>query len=353
MKRYLLKCEPLSPIHIGSGEELQAYEYVILDRLYKLNLDRFLDSLSKDEQEKVLDFIERNIIAFRDFVRERYKGGIEAEVTDYSVPIKPDVKKLYESKIDDPQNVLAVKLFQRTGSRPFVPGSSIKGAIRTAVLFSFYSSKKSSLEALNKRAFKSNFWEGKLLNYSNPQADPFKAVKFSDSIGEVKTVIVNARVHTFRKGRWEVDRYQILIEAVVDTPFEAELRIDEELQKEILKRNSDFIKISHDTIVESCRSFYSTHFKEESKRLAHSPVGNFYKTFQQKVESRVSDDHTLSFPLRLGWGSGFDAVTLGHAHNFESIISKVNSRLANPKKSAKLVQDMFPLGWLKVTLQER
>jgi len=58
LKRYSLKCSPITPIHIGSGEEVEAYEYVTANKFYKIDLNKLLDSLPSEKQELVLMMLE-------------------------------------------------------------------------------------------------------------------------------------------------------------------------------------------------------------------------------------------------------------------------------------------------------
>jgi CRISPR-associated protein Csm5 len=48
MKTYKLKCEVLSPVHIGSGCEIDPLDYVIEDDvLYKVSFEKFVSSLDE------------------------------------------------------------------------------------------------------------------------------------------------------------------------------------------------------------------------------------------------------------------------------------------------------------------
>ncbi len=355
MKRYILKCEALSPLHIGSGEEIEVYDYVITKKLYKLDLNKLLSVLTPSECENVLKMLENNIVSYKNFLLKIFneKDFLLPKVSSFSILISKAVSDFYNEKSNDPMNLLPVKLFQRNFNGPYVPGSSLKGAIRTAILFNRFHPGLHNQLRKNLRDLTSSKWEEKVLNCSSPQDDPFKAVKISDSFGKLQTVVLNARVHTLRKGRWERDRYQILFEGVYKETFEVELRIDTELQDNMEKVSVKAKRITAEEIIKSCRKFYYANFEKELKRLAGNNSVSFYANLQSEMQKMVDDNNkNLTFPLRVGWGSGFEAVTLGLNDSFKELIKAFDQRLLRPISSVKLVQDCLPLGWLKVTMEE-
>jgi len=46
--------ETLTPVHIGCGETIEPYEYVIADKLYRINLEKFIRFLSDKDRETFL-----------------------------------------------------------------------------------------------------------------------------------------------------------------------------------------------------------------------------------------------------------------------------------------------------------
>ncbi len=355
MKRYVLECEALSPIHIGSGEEINAYEYVISQKLYKLDLDKLLLFLSQAERDNILRMLETNIVSYKNFLVNKLTKSdpsLLKEVSSFSILVSKAVNNFYQEKSNDPLNLLPVKLFQRGLNGPFVPGSSLKGAIRTAILFDRYRPDLNNLLKQNLRDLRTNKWENKVLRSRDAGDDPFKALKISDTFESLQTVVLNASVHTFRNGRWEKDQYQILIEAVFNQTFKAELRMDTDLQNYMEMSGKSSNKITAEEIVESCRKFYYANLENELKRLVGSSAIKAYSNLQSKVREIVNNTNELTFPLRLGWGSGFEAVTLSMNDSFKELVRIVAHRLARPIRSVKLVQDVLPLGWLKVTMKE-
>ncbi len=47
MKKYKFHCEILSPVHIGSGREIEPLDYIIENgRLYKISFEKFVISMN-------------------------------------------------------------------------------------------------------------------------------------------------------------------------------------------------------------------------------------------------------------------------------------------------------------------
>lgn len=339
METYRLKVSPITPIHIGSGEELEAYEYIITDKLHRLNLNRFLDLISnQDKKTRMLKLMEKNILELREFLKKEFEGNreIRENAVEYTILISELTKKFYDQKIDDPQNVLTVKLFQRNRLGPYVPGSSVKGAIRTAILYNEINTKEmkySKPDVRDKKALRT--FEQKILNYQDPQSDPLRAVKITDSLSPFETIIATVSITTLRGGRWETDKYKILSEVSL-SEFEIEVRIDTELQNNLEEKVPNFCKFSIEDVINACRNFYFSHFERERDRLRGSRVEEKYEYIKKKILKIKDKNH--SFPLRFGWGSGFDAVTLN------SVLPGYQK-----KKSTKLVENL-PLGWVEVSL---
>jgi len=332
MKSYKLHGQILTPLHIGDGTELDPYDYVVRDRFYKINLAKFLYDLSAPQKEQFNAIPYSDIKEFREFIRENIDLQRHAE---YCADISPEARELYDDKIDDPRNQLLISPFIRSLNRPYIPGSSLKGAIRTAILFALTRDKPRERDAhkLEAQVLKClNRW-----GYLDPSTDPFRAIKLSDSplpedsiqvervfvaqrrdqeIQDVGIQMIREMTYSFAQGR--------------EVRFTFELRIDDDL----LKKNKGIgINIDPDLISSSCQDFYSAIMQYDLERFfAGTEVESLYSDF-------LSSTGNKSFLLRLGWGAGFNSMTL-------------NLKTARPLfiKSRRLTEKLLPLGWLKVEI---
>ena len=172
MKLYL---RTLSPVHIGTGEELFSLDYVVVgDIYYRVSQDHFLNFLLQEAPKKLETYakwIVDTADKLEDLRENKYRRMEELGRWDYNQrlsSIQQDFNLLSFCKqerldaqfkaylqqnskdFNDPQSIkaykvkgeLAQKKLQVRGlisnpsdNRPYLPGSSIKGAIRTALLY--------------------------------------------------------------------------------------------------------------------------------------------------------------------------------------------------------------------------
>lgn len=123
-----------TPLNIGSGRELNKGEYVIFNnRLLLINETELFRILEKNNLIKpFMEEVEKNMERFslKDFLKNKdlLKTEILEKISLYSIKLKKD------SEIKKGRLRIFIK---DAFLRPFIPGSSIKGAIRVALLYSF------------------------------------------------------------------------------------------------------------------------------------------------------------------------------------------------------------------------
>lgn len=332
-----LVLETLTPVHIGSGDVIEPYEYVITDRLHKINLGKFISSLSPEEREEFLEVSSTDMVRTRKFIKEKARLS---EISEYSTGVSGDARSIYEDKLDDPENILSIQTFIKTGGKPFIPGSSVKGTIRTAMLYS----------SLDKPAvYLDKDIEKQVFDFKNPQDDPFRVLKVSDSLPfEYKALVLhNVKTYTTKKyvapKQLTASGYNILLEATNSYFTNNILRISHDLRiDEDLKRNSEFMDINIESIASSCNEFYSKVLENELEFFESPDVSYAYDTYKQLKSGFLKiRKEKGSFLLRLGWGSGYDSTTV----NLAKIIP-------NSKISRRLIYEEFPLGWVKAKIME-
>ncbi|MCK5826060.1 MAG: type III-A CRISPR-associated RAMP protein Csm5 [Desulfuromusa sp.] len=135
-----VRLEILTPVHIGSGDTSDPLDYVIAakegqDYFCQIDLDSWLEDYpEQDELTKVLDGGKLPVI--RKFIADNLDADIYARSS--SKIISPEIAKKYRQNIanlNSPNQLLIDPALKNplTGGL-LVPGSSIKGAMRTAVI---------------------------------------------------------------------------------------------------------------------------------------------------------------------------------------------------------------------------
>jgi CRISPR-associated protein Csm5 len=322
-----LLLETLTPVHIGSGESIEPYEYVISDKFYRINLGKFISSLDVKDRDTFLKLSSSDMIQTRKFIKE--KANLPS-VTEYSMNVDSEVREIYENKMDDPNNQLSIQIFIKTSSRPFIPGSSVKGAIRTALLFSMADKPIKDTHDIEKNVFK----------FENPKDDPFRVLKISDSLPVNLSDMIVYTVKTYaKKDKFAASGYNILIEGTNSDYTDKTVRIshDINIDRELNKQNKFDINI--DKITSSCNEFYQNVIQSELNFYNSSKTSYAYDRYEMLEEISSHLEKEKSFILRLGWGSGYDSVTINLA-----------KKIPDPKISRRLIHGEFPLGWVKAKI---
>jgi CRISPR-associated protein Csm5 len=324
---------PLTPVHIGDGSQLEAYEYTVVKGcFYRLSLDRLLVRLPPAEQESLNRYIERDLVALRRFIRERFSP----EVAEYQAEASLRFQKVYEEKLGQAQNQLIVYPFLRSMERPLIPGSSLKGTLRTAILDHLLTS------PIPDNVYADTL-EAQTLGYMgdgrpNIPNDPLKGLRMTD-ISLPAEQIVAEPIETWQKeaGRLRDVSIQILREVTASTltgqtfSLSGEIRIYEGF----LNRQTAPLKEGLRWLAEACNAFYRDRVlaAEEQYFRGVKQVEEVY----QRIRSEIGPN---AFLVRLGWGSGLDSVSL-------------NLRKQQPRqvKTRKLIDGRFPLGWARVAFK--
>lgn len=351
---YKIKAEILTPMHIGDGTELEPLEYVIKNnKFYKVNLAEWLSTLTNEKAEEFKrltgrEYAQKSILTqLRQFVRDKIDIN---KYTEWSVDVSEAVKKRYEERFNVPENQLPMSPFIRTGSRPFLPGSSIKGAIRTAYL-NFL---KRGTPSLNERR-KADLVEGELLKAivkgkdDRPRfaidKDPFRAIKVKDVfLPENSTFFAEVINHNKKDNRINPTSIQILSEVTYGTligkPVTFELKIS--IDKKALSHQDSGINRMHkdltiETLLKACDDFYKSALNEERDKFLKDAIGGeeINKAYRQ-----ILDNTKGGYLFRLGWGSGLISMTISEDLRTETRYGK----------SKHLVNEKFPMGFVKLIL---
>ena len=128
--KYSYYMDVLSPLHIGNGAKLEPLEYVVLPerkKFYRLDMNKLFASPSFNLESFVRGSKNRNFSAATMIGRNI---NIE-EFAVYSLSIPDAEARLLERNKGQVQEMI------KECGRPYLPGSSLKGALRTSLLASF------------------------------------------------------------------------------------------------------------------------------------------------------------------------------------------------------------------------
>ncbi len=388
-KIYKLTVEPIAPVHIGTGEVLTLLDYKVV--VVKSNghlVKRYLRFSSENIMNRIAGIPEKaiqfekiassgNMQGYFDFFNENCSA--QEDKIYLCVATNEFLKKYDENRQKDPmQNAAQVfETFRNEGAaRPVIPGSSLKGSIRTAVL-QYFLSQVSDLEyeklgdefdgirdERQKAKYDSKLQKTILENNNKDfaKSDPFRSVEIADcDFAGIETQIVGLIKNISQKNGdlKEIEKLQIQTEAINGSltgntkKAESLLRINEDLQN---IENGVSKKISIKDIIEACNDFYLNQFNDEYRK--------FYKEAYEKVDKilelskilKAAVNEKNTFILRVGRWSQCEAVTFEEP--FRAPKTSKDKRTGNPKSFGE-TRSVFnfdgqyiPMGWCKCTVEE-
>ncbi|MCS6781350.1 MAG: type III-A CRISPR-associated RAMP protein Csm5, partial [Geminicoccaceae bacterium] len=256
---------PLTPIHVGDGSVLAAEAWRLskdeawLERFDPAAVLRAADPKRRADYLQALD--RGDLKNAQRLLRESVRPELVLERIAVGTAAAEELRPV----VENPLRRGDVRPFVRTGARPYIPGSSIKGALRTALLSSLVPEKKEQIEAakqIHRRpngaiaSRASNEVQALLLSRPetererrqiNPDKDPFRFVEVADILlPEAATRVdrvVNWRPSRLTKdGKQPVEKDIPMIFEVTgcaalgaSLPLPCEIRIEAGLLREVRK----------------------------------------------------------------------------------------------------------------------
>ncbi|MFN3397617.1 MAG: RAMP superfamily CRISPR-associated protein, partial [Sulfurimicrobium sp.] len=395
---YRLHITPLSPIHIGTGESYEPTNYVIDDGiLHEFDTGATVAALSASERKNLLEIANRKpntemIQALQRFFHECREALMAHAV--HHVPVLPGVDNLYAKRIGqtanreaDGKKVLNRLEIDRTGfnpvtRQPVLYGSSLKGAIRTALL-----DKVNDGQPARERKGLHEF-QGRLFRYYDENArprmalerDPMRLVQLADATWRGEPGLPATQVHLavnrkkapvvdekgmLRKSKAD-DLYQILecVSGWHYRAFSGQLNLQSVgglAQVHANKLPAANLRFNAKQIAQACNRFYRPILEAENRLLRERGYldANWDEALEKLLAAAQDKLHGgEAFLLRVGRHSGAESVTLNGVRN----IKIMKGRGAQPEQldAAKTVwlaandkdqmNGLLPFGWLLVEL---
>lgn len=300
----------ISPIHLGCDEVYEPLGFVVDEGNNAMTVFDpvvFIESLSDEERLKFAEICKKgtieSILEIYKFFRGRSVEGRPVKLCGGFVSHYQKVLSLKPSGRELLQNLnqfqISKTAFRPSDERPYIPGTAIKGAIRTAYL----NACARHMKIPTPRGKKGNIeLQERLMRYDarRLESDPFRLVKVSDfrPVGDVTTRIVYA----INKKKRVSDReargpYQILEVIDPGAIFTGTITVDSEMQGGNRQSAIDMV-----SLINSVGIFYATENGRECDELKR--IG---------IEGVMVRKDEKSVPLRIGRHSGAESITVeGH-----------------------------------------
>ncbi len=404
---YRMLITPLSPVHVGTGESYEPTNYVIEDGvLHEFDTGSVMEALTAADRKALLDIGNRKpdsgmIQAVQRFFFER-REALMAHAAQH-IPVLPGVANLYASRVGQVANreagggVVLNRLeidrtsFSPATRLPVLFGSSLKGAVRTALL-----DKVNNRQPAQEHKGLHEF-QGRLFRYYDKDArprqslelDPMRLVQLSDAAWSGEHGLPAAQVHLavnrkkvevkdqqgkVRKSQAETKELYQILECVPGMRYRAftgqiNLQSVDGVSEQVRQRERQLpaaeLRFDAKRIALGCNAFYRPILQAENRLLSErgylDPQWN--KTIEALLLSMRGDmERGEVFLLRIGRHSGAESVTLNGVRRIKILEGKGpdgrnRSSNSDSAKTLWLAADekdqstgLLPFGWVLVEL---
>lgn len=364
-KEYKFELVPITDIHIGSGEELDPTEYIVKNgEVYFFNIAELIRFMFKKSEKSFNYWLDKGDI---NGINQVISGNFdvkEPKLWISSYEVGSDFETFFKEKLADPKNQMQIFEFIKNGNdlSPYIPGSSIKGVIRTALID--YDIQGTSNARYGNQIEAEVLTNGRERNRLNPVDDPFKDFKtadisFPDSILNIKKVINTGKSksggqkggggrnyrggsqfgNAFSKAGYNTSKYSkgkgssggggiyYYSEVLDSNKFNAEqVKNSVLLESSILiEKNFKLVKNKGD-IISKLNQFYQETFKKEEQVYKKIGLSHIFNELKEKILNLKENEAVV----KMGKGAG---------QNYTSFSFK----RYHPK--TKNLIDSYPLGW--------
>jgi len=332
----------LSPVHIRTGQELDPFSYIIRDRrLFLIDLIKWMEMYpEKEELHKMMD--SDSFSAIRSYIAGHFDLKTSAGAIRCEIPIQNnELLKTYNKAIQDEnaQNQVLIHPTIRNDlvTEAYIPGSSIKGAIRTAIADYFVKDAGvvSGDDKYNRKIF------GDIRN------DPLRKLKIPDvSLGKDSTVIMEAKEYPLKdkpltpKGAVEVTKSLCQSGEACVYPFKFLMgTLDFQFNQKVRK-------VELPELIDILYRFYVPKYEDEYGKFFQYPKAKDIREKIQILNQTVAGLKSNEALIRMGHFSHVECVTLNDVRK-----PKTPRRDGHPLpwgQTRTLANGLYPFGWAKL-----
>jgi len=365
----------LSPVFIGAGEEhvLSPYSDFVQrgDSLVYIDTDRLQEAMQGDDT-----LVEAYVKGMRRFENNRSTFSLEHFIID-TLGGEVDDFAAHVVRIDGDIQKNHIRRFIATGGKPFIPGSSLKGAIRTAVLVDWLLKTKEGKKQLDQIRVYVEKRDWKSLKRLDPARqcfgsivqDVFKYLRVSDShvfepsalsVSALKRVSLRIGRRTFRRKSSDIPQWSETLNASVKSTCALSLLKP--------RSTSSFSFLDHQSIsslfslinrvsLDSC-------LRELDELENLNEFRDFFR-FYENLEREITSLKSHEAIVRLGGGKTWFDNSIGlsiDSDDFgdEKLLGQYLSllRIGNipfPSTRSAIVRNNVPaqpLGWIKLSVED-
>lgn len=373
-----ITAETLTPIHIGSGNELNGnFEYLLFPDVRQLAIvdtNKILDIIGSENINHWVSIVD-NDEDLLTYLYQRKKNLIIEDVAERIIEITNTAPIPSKNKLKEQLHLGITK-------QPTVPGSSLKGSMRTAILKKLIKDNASFAqknENLEHKYKKNTFDDSKVQAHylgATPNKDLLRFLRVSDLVFHTNTCVVQNNIINQFRNSWGEKKEQTSYWECIPSGIQAEgnIQIPEILMQRVQEKH--FLSGKYFGLLTTERLFkvINEHtllliqnelefWEDENNPLA---IGDYMEHLTH-LKEQLKSTNTQQCILRVGAGGGWDFMTGGWAAGVDvyedHILSddtwvKLKRSLRKKRyndntifpKTRKLIEGGLPLGFLKLTL---
>lgn len=350
----------LTPLHIGTGRTLTRNFDFRSHRgtTYRLSDEGMIDALyARDPKitEQLMRTPPGELLKIEDL-------DPKSPFVRYALPGQPKGREFREQIKD-------------VHDRPYLPGSSLKGALRTVIAWHGWKEQRLSLKSVYVGGGRSaaKDIEGKIFGRDpkrgrhSPHYDLLRALHIADSSSVATAALMMEQVHVVSQRRQGAS---IDIEAVsAGTKFVVQGSFDESIFSHWASKRQGF-PLPHSDWLHNIPAIARARAAERIKRELSWWRGGSEPVKLREIQSSLGNASEDSFPLQLGFGTGWEGTTIGapvtQDSDWPSNYKRLNLGYIPRRKEKVRVEDfpssrrmiirnrtqLIPLGWVWITWKE-
>lgn len=363
-----LKIKTITPLHVGNGAEYGSPEFYLASAnkrkvLARADLNKLFMILPDDLKDEFIIELEEPQFNLQSFLKEvmfQLPQGSLGKVRLYF--------SYLETKLPD-----TVTEHIKTSNQAYIPGTSIKGSIKTALLYDMVKSgDMNGIEHLfrNRRDGKLEINIRKSQNFvddffssdheKKPNTSIMRFIQVTDTTPVEKMTIysVNSVKAIDRGWNWyrgSIDAGKTCIESIdknQELEFDLNLNQTDKIVKKLnLKDKEEYMSLDR---ILNCIYKFSRDLIENEIEFAQKYGMKFLEKFYSDLSSKNTTDGPV---MNIGMGTGFLAKTIGlkireydpYLYNKVRQSTRGKSYPNEFPKTRKVIQDeLVPPGWVKV-----
>lgn len=351
-KHYQLIIKTLTPLAIRTDEYLSAYiDYHIQDKkLYRIDTEKLLNDLLKNEwiddyERQVEKYTKQGIDEDGKLKQPEQKNNfLEDFLKERNVRIATYLK---DNPVDffpkENDKWVQLRTTVKTKGLPYIPGSSLKGAIRTAVLYNWlvyseegkkqlkeliesFINKTDKIKYENLSKLKKELFEIKNLLNKKDELDEELSEKLDEEYKSKRKININNK-NEFQK---IIEKNRINILNYINTFEEKINNLVFGKQKDNIRDAASFFKLADSKSIDTkylAITSLSKKYREDNKLKEKKK--EFTTCFQEFIKEGIITRLNLSIPLfELDWRKqdkvGYFASMIYKKENLSEIFSKLN-----------------------------